>query len=88
MKFQFSCQILPESRHIYFFTPIFDSIYIAFYFQSTSKATNEDEQLEWAKRESEREEKERQKRLKELQDREDMEVALALKQSVQSSSEA
>lgn len=49
---------------------------------------SEDSQLEWAKRESEREEMERQKRLKELAQQEEMEIAIALKQSVESSSDA
>jgi len=49
---------------------------------------NESSQLKWAKKESERAEKERQTRMKELAKKEEMDIALALKQSVESSSEA
>ena len=49
---------------------------------------SEENQLQWAKRESEREESERKKRMKELQDQEEMQIALALKHSVESSSDA
>ena len=40
------------------------------------------------KKQSEKDEAERQKRMKELAAKEEMEIALALKQSVESSSEA
>ena len=49
---------------------------------------SEASQLKWAKKESERAEKERQTRMKELAKKEEMDIALALKQSVESSSEA
>jgi len=54
----------------------------------TSVPSGEDQQLEWAKRESQRAENARKLREKELADREEMEIALALKQSVESSSDA
>lgn len=57
-------------------------------FSSTQVASSEDQQLAWAKRESEREEEARKKRLEELKQQEEMEIALALKQSVESSSDA
>ena len=49
---------------------------------------SEDSQLEWAKKESEKEEEERVRRMKELAEKEELDIALAIKQSVESSSEA
>ncbi|XP_066915132.1 epidermal growth factor receptor substrate 15-like 1 [Clytia hemisphaerica] len=57
---------------------------------SSKPATNlsEDSQLEWAKKESEKEEEDRIRRMKELAQKEELEIALAIKQSVESSSDA
>jgi len=44
--------------------------------------------LEWAKKESEKEEEDRIRRMKELAQKEELEIALAIKQSVESSSDA
>ena len=49
---------------------------------------DDDEKLEWAKKESILAEQERQKRIQALAEKDDMDIALALKQSVESSSEA
>ena len=55
-----------------------------FFFQDFSEAN----QMEWAKNESKRDEEDRLRRMKELAKKEELEIALAIKQSVESSSDA
>ena len=49
---------------------------------------SEANQLEWAKNESKRAEEDRLRKMKELAKKEELEIALAIKQSVESSSDA